>query len=146
MSEVVDISSGSLDSSLWFIQLSTSYDVLCTEVDIIQPFPILNQWVPCLVVTVISWPAYRFLRKHVKMVWYSHLLKNFPQFVVIHTIRGFSMVIEAKVDIFLGLPCFLHDPANVGNLISSSSASSKPSFTWEDLKQIEEHFILFFSQ
>ena len=74
------------------------------------------------------------------MVWYSHLLNNFPQFVVIDTIRGFSTVNEAKVDVFLELPCFLHDPVYVGNLISSSSASLKPSFIGKYLKQIEERF------
>ena len=55
------------------------------------------------------------------MVWYSHLFKNFPQFVVIHTVKGFSIVNEAEVDIFLEFPCFLHDPEKVGNLISGSS-------------------------
>ena len=74
------------------------------------------------------------------MVWYSHLLNNFPQFVVIDTIRGFSTVNEAKVDVFLELPCFLHDPVYVGNLISSSSASLKPSFIGKYLKQREERF------
>ena len=60
------------------------------------------------------------------MVWYSHLFnKNFPQFVVIYTVKGFSTVNEAEVDVFLQLPCFLHDPANVGNLISGFSAFSK---------------------
>ena len=62
-----------------------------------------------------------------KVVWYSQLLKNLPQFVVIHTVEGLSIVNEAEVDVFLELPCFLHDPTNVGNLISGSSASSKPS-------------------
>ena len=61
------------------------------------------------------------------MVWYSHILKNFPQFVVSHTVKGFRVVSEAEVDVFLELLCFLHDPMNVGNLISDSSASSKPS-------------------
>ena len=56
------------------------------------------------------------------MVWYSHLFKNFPQLVVIHTVKGFNVVNEVEVDIFLELPCFLHDPTNVGNLISGSSA------------------------
>ena len=60
------------------------------------------------------------------MVWYSHLLKNFPQFVVIHTVKGFSVVNEAET--FLEIPCFFHDPVNVGNLISGSSAFSKTSF------------------
>ena len=59
-----------------------------------------------------------------KVVWYSHLFKNFPQLVVIHTVKGFNVVNEVEVDIFLELPCFLHDPTNVGNLISGSSAFS----------------------
>ena len=62
-----------------------------------------------------------------KMIWYSHPLKNFPQFVVIHTVKFFSTVNEAEADVFLEVPCFLHDPANVGNLISGSSAFSKSS-------------------
>ena len=60
------------------------------------------------------------------MVWYSHLFQNFPQFVVIHTIKGFGIVNKAEVDVFLELSCFL-DPTDVGNLISSSSAFSKSS-------------------
>ena len=59
------------------------------------------------------------------MVWYSHLLKNFPQFVVIHTVKGFGTVNKAEIDVFLELSCFFDDPANVGNLISGSSAFSK---------------------
>ena len=55
------------------------------------------------------------------MVWYSHLLKNFPQFVVIHTVKGFSIVNKAEIDVFLKLSCFFHDPADVGNLISECS-------------------------
>jgi len=51
------------------------------------------------------------------MVWYSHLLSNFPQSVVIHTVKGFSVLNETEVDIFYGIPCFLYDPTNVGNLI-----------------------------
>ena len=61
------------------------------------------------------------------MIWYSHLLKDFLQFVVIHTVRGFGRVNKAKVDIFLELSCFVNDPADVGNLISGSSAFSKSS-------------------
>ena len=59
------------------------------------------------------------------MVWYSHLLKNFPQFVVIYTAKGFGVVSKAKVDVFLELSCFFDDPADAGNLISGSSAFSK---------------------
>ena len=65
------------------------------------------------------------------MVWYSHLLKNFPQFVVIHTVKGFSVVNEAEVDVFLEFLSFFNDPTNVGNLISGSSAFSKSSlYNW----------------
>ena len=59
------------------------------------------------------------------MIWYSHLLKNFSQFVVIHTVKGFGIVNKAEVDVFLGPSCFFDDPADVGNLISGSSAFSK---------------------
>ena len=61
------------------------------------------------------------------MVWYSHLLKNFPQFVVIHTVKGFGVVNETEVDVFLEFSCFFDDPTDVGNLISCSSAFSKSS-------------------
>ena len=59
------------------------------------------------------------------MVWYSHLFKNFPQFVVIHTVKGFRVVNEAEVDVFLEFSFFLHDLMNIGNLISGSSTFSK---------------------
>ena len=62
-----------------------------------------------------------------QVVWYSHLFKNFPQFVVIHTGKGFSIVNRAEVDVFLELSCFFDDPMDVGNLISGSSAFSKSS-------------------
>jgi len=62
-----------------------------------------------------------------QVVWYFHLLKNFPQFVVIHKVKGFGVVNKAEVDVFLELSCFFDDPADVGNLISGSSAFSKPS-------------------
>ena len=62
-----------------------------------------------------------------QVVWYSHLLKNFPQFIVIHIVKGFGIVNKAEVDVFLELSCFFDDPSNVGNLISGSSASLKAS-------------------
>ena len=66
------------------------------------------------------------------MVWYSHLLKIFPQFVVIHTVKGFSIVNEVEVDIVLEFSCFFDDPMDVGNLISGSSAFSKTSlYIWK---------------
>ena len=59
------------------------------------------------------------------MVWYSHLLKNFPRFVVIHTVKGFSVVNETEVDVFLELSCFFYDLMDVGNFISCSFAFYK---------------------
>ena len=61
------------------------------------------------------------------MVWYSHLFQNFPQFIVIHTVKEFRTVNKAEIDVSLDLSCFFDDPANVGNLISGSSAFSKIS-------------------
>ena len=61
------------------------------------------------------------------MVWYSHLIKNFPQFIVIHTVNGFGIVNKAEMDVFLELSCFFDDPVDVGNLISGSSSFSKTS-------------------
>ena len=79
------------------------------------------------------------------MVRYSHFFKNFPQFVVIHTIKGFGIVNNAEIDVFLELSCFYDDPADVGNLISGSSAFSKTSlniwkFTVDVLKPGLENF------
>ena len=115
-------------SSPAFLMMYSAYK-LNKQGDNIQPwrtpFPIWNQSVvSCPVLTVASWPAYRFLRKQVR--WSGiPISKNFPQFVVIHTVKGFSIVNEAEVDIFLEFPCFLCDSTNVGNLISGSSAFSK---------------------
>ena len=61
------------------------------------------------------------------MVWYSHLFQNFPEFIVIHTVKGYGIVNKAEIDVFLELSGFFHDPADVGNLISGSSAISKAS-------------------
>ena len=71
------------------------------------------------------------------MVWYSHHFQNFPQFVVIHTVKGFGTVNKTKVDVFLKLFRFFYDPIDVGNLISGSSAFSKSSFNiWKFIVQI----------
>ena len=67
------------------------------------------------------------------MVWYSHLFQNFPQFIVIHTVKGFGIVNKAEIDVFLELSCFFHDPVDVGNLISGSSAFSN------QLEHLEVH-------
>ena len=61
------------------------------------------------------------------MVWYSHHVQNFPQFVVIHTVKGFGIVNKAEIDVFMELSCFFNDPVNVGNFISGSFAFSKAS-------------------
>ena len=71
------------------------------------------------------------------MVWYSHLFQNFLQFMVIHTVKGFGVVNKTEVDVFLELSCFFHDPADVGNLISGSSAFSKSSLNfWKFLVHV----------
>ena len=71
------------------------------------------------------------------MVGYSHLSKSFPRFIMIHTVKGFIVVDETEIDVFLKFPCFLYNPASVGHLISSSSSFSKSSFDiWKFLVHI----------
>ena len=84
------------------------------------------------------------------MVWYSHLFKNFPQFVVMNTVKAFGVINKADVGVFLVLPCIFNDPTDVGNLISGSSAFSKTSLNiWKftaqvllkpDLENFEHYF------
>ena len=73
------------------------------------------------------------------MVWYSHLFKTFPRFVVIHTVKGFGIVSKAEVDVFLEFSCFFYNPADVGNLISGSSAFSKTSL---NIRKFTIHILL----
>ena len=73
------------------------------------------------------------------MFWYSHLFMNFPQFVVIHTVKGFGIVNKAEINVFLQLSCFLDDPADVGNLISGSFAFSKTSL---NIRKFTVHVLL----
>ena len=73
------------------------------------------------------------------MIWYSHLFQNFPQFIVIHTDKGFDIVNKAEIDAFLEISCFFHDPAGVGNLISGSSAFSKTSL---NIRKFTVHILL----
>ena len=71
------------------------------------------------------------------MVWYSHLLKNFPQFLLVYTVKGFGIINKAEVDIFLEFTCFFYDPTDVGNLISGSSDFSKTSWNiWKLMAHI----------
>ena len=86
----------------------------------------------------------------VQVVWYSYLLKNFPQFIVIHTVKGFGIVNKPEIDVFLELSCLFYDPTDVGNLISGSSVFSKISLNiWKFivhllLKPALENFELYF--
>ena len=73
------------------------------------------------------------------MVWYSHLFKNFPQFIVIRTVKGFDIVNKAEIDVFLEFSCFFHGPVDVGNLISGSSAFSKTSL---NIREFMVHVLL----
>ena len=74
-----------------------------------------------------------------QLVWYSHLFQNFPQFIVIHTVKGFGIVNKAEIDVFLELSCFFHDPVDVGNLISGSSAFFKTSL---NIREFTVHVLL----
>ena len=105
--------------------------------------------VSCPVLTVASWPAHRFLRKQVRWSGIPISLRIF-QFVMIHTVKGFSIVNEAEIDIFLEFLSFLYGPTNVANLISGTSAFFKPSlYIWKflvyvllkpSLKDFEHYF------
>ena len=123
-------------SSPAFCRIYSAYK-LNKQGDNIQPctpFPIWNQSVvSCLLLTVAAWPAYRFLRRQVR--WSDILISlRIFQVVVIHTVKGFSLVNEAKVDAFLEFSCFFYDSTGVGNLISGSSAFSKISlYIWKFL-------------
>ena len=91
-----------------------------------------------------------------QVVWYFHLFQNFPQFIVIHTVKGIGIVNKAEIDVFLELSCFFRDPADVGSLISGSSASSKTILNiWEftvhvllkpGLENFEHHFTSVWSE
>ena len=74
-----------------------------------------------------------------QVLWYSHLFQNFPQFIVIHTVKGFGIVNKAEIDVFLELSCLFHDPADVGNLISGPSAFSKTSL---NIRKFTVHVLL----
>ena len=73
------------------------------------------------------------------MVWYSHIFQNFPEFIVIHIVKGFGIVNKTEIDVYLELSCFFDDPADVGNLISGSSAFSKTSV---NIRELMVHVLL----
>ena len=118
-----------------FLMMYTAYKLNKLD-DHIQPFPTFPDLEPiccsmsgsnCCFLTCIH-----ISQKAGQVVWYSHLLKNFPQFVVIHTVEGFSVVNEAEVNVFLEFPWFFYDPMDVDNLISGSFAFSKSSlYIWK---------------
>ena len=121
-------------SSPAFLTMYSAY-MLNKQGDNIQPwcipFPIWNRSVvPGPVQTVASWPAYRFLKRKVK--WSDiPASKNFPRFVVIHTVKGFGIVNKIEIDVFLELCCFFVDLTDVGNLLSGSSPFLNPAWTSE---------------
>ena len=116
-------------SSLGFHIMNSAYKLNKQSDNIVLSYSFLSfETVSCS----MSDSKYRFLtyiqvsQESSKVVWYSHFFKYFLQFAVIHTVKAFSLVNEAEVDVSLEHPCFLHNPMNVGNLISCSSASLKP--------------------
>ena len=114
------------------LQMVTAAVKLKKQGDNIQPwctpFPIWSQSVvPCPVLNCCFLTCIHISQEAGQVVWYSHLFQNFPQFIVIHTVKGFSIVNKAEIDIFLELSCFFYDLMDVGNLISGSSAFSKTS-------------------
>ena len=117
-----------------FLIMYSAY-IFNKQVDNIQPwhtpFPIWNQSiVPCPVLTITSWPAYRFLKKQVKWSSIPISFRIFHVFFVIHTVKGFGIVSKAEVDVFLEDSCYFDDPTDIGNLISCSSAFSKSSLNF----------------
>ena len=87
-----------------------------------EPVPCSMSSYNCCFLTCI-----RISQEAGQVVWYSHLFHNFPQFIVIHTVKGFGIVNKSEIDVFVELSCFFDDPVDVGNLISGSSAFSKTS-------------------
>ena len=100
------------------------------------PFPIWNQFVvPALVLTIASWPSFRFLSRQVRWSGIPISFKNFPEFVVVHTVKGFSLVNEAEVAVFLKFSCFFYDPTDVDNLTTCMiSALMKKALNFYSIK------------
>ena len=101
------------------------------------PFPIWNQFaVPCPVLTVASWPAYKFLKRQIRWSGIPISFRTF-QFIVIHTVKSFGIVEKAEIDVFLEFSCFFYELMDVGNLISGSSAFSTSSLNvWQFLVHV----------
>ena len=130
-------------SSLAFHMTYSAYE-LNKQSDNIQPchtpFPIWNRSVvPMFSSNACFSTCIHISQEAAQVVWYSHLLKNFPQDVVIHTVKGFCLVSKAEVDVFLELSRFFYDPKDIGNLISGSSAFSKTSL---NIREFTVHVLL----
>ena len=103
----------------------------------LQPRTTNLRTTPCVVLTVASWPAHKFLRRQVRWSGIPQLFKNFPQFIVINTVKGFGIVNKAEIYVFLELSCLFDDTVDVGLLISGSSAFSKTSLNiWKFLVHV----------
>ena len=102
-------------------KVAQSCSTLCDTIDC------NNRLVPCPVLTVASWPAYRFLKRQVRWSGIPISWRIFPQLTVIHTVKGFDILSKAEIYVFLELSCFFDDPVDVDNLISGSSAFWKSS-------------------
>ena len=138
LSEVIDISPSNLHSSLCFFQPCILHDVLCIQVKqagwqytaLTYSFPSLEPVCcsmsssNCCFLTCIQ-----ISQEAGQVVWYSHLLKNFSQFVVIHTVKGFGLINRAEIDVFLELSCFFDDPTDFANLISGPLPFLNPTST-----------------
>ena len=125
-----------LDSSAFHMMYS-AYK-LNKQGDSIQPDVLLSSLiqsiVPCPTLNCCFLTCMQISQEVGEVIWYSHLFKNFPQFVESHIVKGFSLLSEAKVDVFLELSCFFYDPVDVGNLFSGSSSFSKSSlYIWKFL-------------
>ena len=124
-------------SHLTFLMMCSAYRLnkQGNSIQLCNTFSILKQPIVLYrILTAASWHTYRFLRGQVR---WSHLSKSFPQFAMIHIVKGFSVVDETEVDVLLKFPCFLYNPENVGNLISSSFSSAEPSLDiWNFLRHI----------
>ena len=133
---------GNLDASLCFFQPSISHDVLWISKVIIYSFAYSFPDLETVCCSMSSSYCYFLICIQIpqeagQVVRFSHLLKSFPQFTVIHTVKGFGKVNKAKIDVFLELSCLFNDPADLGNLVSGSSASSKSSLNiWKYMVRV----------
>ena len=134
------MSPSNLDSTLCFIQPGISQAVLCISVKLAGwPYTVLSNSFPSLEPVCCSMSSSKYCplthtqiyQETGKVIWYPHLFQNVPQFLVIHTVKGFDLVNEAEIDVFSVLSCFFYDPVEVGNLISGSFPfSTSRLYTW----------------